>query len=437
MFNGKDKMEHKRIVINWKEFKIPDVLPRLSDVDLNIDFIITISGPRRAGKTYFCFQLMQKLMERGTSRENIFYMNFEDNHLLDANADDLDKILEYFFELHNVDDKHKIYLFFDEIQVVKDWDAWARKVYDQRKDIHLILTGSSSKLLSREISTKLRGRVINKEIFPLSFEEVLLWSHLRYDPKTITHSKEKTAVRKAFSRFLIDGGYPALLLDNNLQKEQILQSYYDSMIFKDIIERYKIEDVKKLKSLAQLLFQSVSSDMSYTKLAERMKAIGFVISKNTVIEYISYFEDAYLFFQNLKYEYSVAQQMGSIKKLYCIDNGILNAVSFKFSDDIGRLLENLVFVELKRKGETVYRHKSKHDCDFLIVRKGKVVQAVQVTQNLDEATKKREYSGLLEAMAIHGLQEGLILTEEQIGEEKVQGKKIMVKPIWQWLLGVD
>lgn len=430
-------MEHKRIVINWKEFKIPEVLPRLSDVGLGIDFIITISGPRRAGKTYFCFQLMKKLMERGISRENIFYMNFEDNHLLDANADDLDKILEYFFEIHNVNDKHKIYLFFDEIQVVKNWDAWARKIYDQRKDIHLVLTGSSSKLLSKEIGTKLRGRVINKEIFPLSFKEALLWSDLPYDPKTIAHSKEKTAVKKAFSRFLIDGGYPALLLDNSLQKEQILQSYYDSMIFKDIIERYKIEDVKKLKSLAQLLFQSVSSEISYTKLTEKMKAIGFAMSKNTVIEFISYFEDAYLFFQNLKYEYSVAQQMGSIKKLYCIDNGILNAVSFKFSDDIGNLLENLVFVELKRRNETVYHHRSKHDCDFLIVKKGRVVQAVQVTQSLDENTRKREYAGLLEAMALHGLREGLILTEEQTGEESVQGKKIVIRSVWQWLLEAD
>src|SRR3989344_7782210 len=158
-------MEHKRIVINWKEFNTPSALPRLSDIDLGIDFIITISGPRRAGKTYFCFQLIQKLMKEGISRENIFYINFEDNHLLGASADDLDKILEYYLEISEINKKQKLYLFFDEIQIVKEWDSWARKIYDQRKDIKLILTGSSSKLLSKEISTKLRGRVINKEIF--------------------------------------------------------------------------------------------------------------------------------------------------------------------------------------------------------------------------------------------------------------------------------
>ncbi|MBS3176740.1 ATP-binding protein [Candidatus Woesearchaeota archaeon] len=427
-------MEHKKIVINWKEFNIPDVLPRLSDIDLSVDFIITISGPRRAGKTYFCFQLMQKLMKNGISRENIFYINFEDNHLLGANADDLDKILEHFLELSEINKKQKIYLFFDEIQIVKDWDSWARKVYDQRKDIRLILTGSSSKLLSKEISTKLRGRVINKEIFPLSFKETLSWGNVPYNLKTISHSKEKAAVKKAFSQFLINGGYPALFIDKTLQKEQILQSYYDSVIFKDIIERYKIEDVKKLKSLAQLLFQSVSSDLSYSNLANRMKTIGFDISKNTVIEHISYFEDAYLFFQNLKYEYSVSQQMGSIKKLYCVDNGILNAVSFKFSENIGKLLENLVFIELKRKNESVYRHKAKNDCDFLIVRKNKVSEAIQVTQKLDETTEKREIDGLIEALKEHKLNEGLILTEEQEGERTVEGKKIVIKPVWQWLL---
>lgn len=427
-------MEHKKIVISWKEFGLPEVLPRLSDIDLDTDFIITISGPRRAGKTYFCFQLMQKLMKRGILRDNIFYLNFEDNHLLGASADDLDKILEYYLELSEINKKQKLYLFFDEIQAVKDWDLWARKINDQRKDIKLILTGSSSKLLSKEISTRLRGRVINKEIFPLSFREILSWSNVSYNPKTISHSKEKIAVKKAFSDYLVNGGYPALAINKTLQREQVLQSYYDSMIFKDIIERYRIEDVKKLKSLAQMLFQSVSSDVSYSQLANKMRSIGFDISKNTVIEYLSYFEDSYLFFQNVKYEYSLAKQMGSIKKLYCIDNGILNAVSFKFSEDIGKLLENLVFVELKRKKESVYRHKAKKDCDFLIVRKNKVSQAIQVTQKLDETTERREINGLIEALKEHKLDEGLILTEEQEEERIVERKKIVIKPVWKWLV---
>jgi hypothetical protein len=427
-------MEYKQVVVNWKEFEIPEILPRLSDAEPESDFILTITGPRRAGKTYFCFQLMQKLIKKDISKDNIFYINFEDNKLIGATADDLDKILECFLEISNINKKQKLYFFLDEIQTVKDWDSWARKINDTRKEICLIITGSSSKLLSKEISTKLRGRVINKEILPLSFKEHLNWSKIKYDIKTIQYSREKTEVKKAFSQFLIEGGYPALLTTKTAQKDAILQSYYDSMIFKDIIERYKIEDVKKLKSFAQLLFQSVSNEISYTKFANKLKSIGFKISKNTIIEYLSCFEDAYLFFQNLRYEYSLAKQMGSIKKLYCIDNGLLNSVSFKFSEDTGKLLENTVYIELKRKNETTYYHRGKHECDFLIVRKNKVSSAIQVTQKLDEKTEEREIKGLLEALKEHKLEQGLILTEDQDEERTVDGKKITIMPVWRWLL---
>lgn len=427
-------MEHKKIVMGWKEFQIPEVLPRLFDVVLDTDFILTITGPRRAGKTYFCFQIIQKLIRQGISKENIVYINFEDNNLLGATADDLDNILESFMELSNPDKKQNIYLFFDEIQIVKDWDAWARKIYDIRKDIKLVLTGSSSKLLSREISTKLRGRVINKEILPLSFKEILNWSKVSYNPKTMAYSKERLLIKKLFSDYIIEGGYPTLFVNKNISKKEILQNYYDSIIFKDIVERYKIEDIKKLKSIAQLLFQSVSNEMSYNKLANKMKSVGFKISKNTIIEYISYFEDAYLFFQNIKYEYSMAMQMGSIKKVYCIDNGLLNSVSFKFSDDKGKLLENAAFIELKRRGKEIYYYRKDRECDFLIKEKDRIVDAIQVCEGITEDNEKREFGGLLEAMEVYGLKEGTILTLDKEDKKEIEGKTIKIIPMWVWLL---
>ena len=426
-------MDYKQIITFWKEFDIPRVLDRKYKVNVNIDFIVTISGPRRAGKTYFCFQQIKQLLEKGISKDNIFYINFEDNKLLGANSNDLDKLLETFFELSNINKKEKIYLFFDEIQAVKNWDSWARTINDTRKDICLILTGSSSKLLSKEISTKLRGRVLNYEIFPISFKELLDWKNVKYDLKTISFSKEKIEIKKIFSLFVLNGGYPAII-SQNLQKENVLQSYYDSMIFKDIIERYKIEDVNKLKALANLLFESVSKEMSYNKLANKLNSIGFKISKNTIIEYLSYLEDAYLFFQNLKYEYSLAKQLGSIKKIYCIDNGLLNTVSFKFSDNFGKLLENLVYIELRRRNEQIYYFRKKYECDFLIVRKNKVSLAVQVTKKLDDDNEKREINGLLEAMKEHKLKEGILLTEDQEEERIIDNKKINIIPVWKWLL---
>ena len=179
----------------------------------------------------------------------------------------------------------------------------------------------------KEYKTKL---VIRVEIF-----ESLMEGHALENPISIDSS---CFFPSLFSSFIFGGGYPAII-SQITQKENILQSYYESMIFKDIVERYQIEDVKKLKSIANLLFESVSKEISYNKIANKLISIGFKISKNTIIEYLSYFEEAYLFFQNLKYEYSFSKQLGSIKKIYCIDNGLLNAVSFKFSKDEGKLIE--------------------------------------------------------------------------------------------------
>lgn len=427
-------MEYKKIITQWKEFKIPETLPRQISIELNHNFITTITGPRRAGKTYLCFQLIHELLKKGISRENILYINFEDEKLLGAEAKDMDMLLDSFYELSDINEKQKIYLFLDEIQNVKDWDVWIRKIHNLHNEIKITLTGSSSKLLSKEISTKLRGRVLNTEVFPLSFKEYLEWKAIDYNEKTVSYSKERFAIKKAFSSYLINGGYPALIT-NNIPYEQILQSYFQSMIFKDVIERYNVKEIKKLKMLASLLFESVAKEISYNKLANKLNSLGYNVSKNTIIEYVSYFEDAYLFFQNLRYEYSLIKQLGSIKKVYCIDNGLLNAVSFKFSEDLGRLVENLVFIELKRRNEEILYHRKYYECDFIIKEKNKVVNAIQVTKKLTDESYNREIKGLLEALKIYKLKEGILLIYE--GEEdkrEIDGKTIMIIPVWRWLL---
>src|SRR3989344_7885512 len=195
-------MDYKQIITFWREFHVPDALERAVKVEVNTDFIITITGPRRAGKTYFCFELINQLLTKSISNQNILYINFEDNKLLGAESKDLDKLLDTYFELFNINKKQKIYLFFDEIQTVKNWDSWVRTINDARKDIQIVLTGSSSKLLSKEISTKLRGRVLNYEIFPLSFKELLNWKNIKYDLKTISYSKYKIEIKKLFSSFV-------------------------------------------------------------------------------------------------------------------------------------------------------------------------------------------------------------------------------------------
>jgi len=426
-------MDYKKIIVQWKEFSIPDALPRMVKINLDTEFILAITGPRRSGKTYLCFYLMKSLMKR-VSKENILYINFEDEKLLQADAEDIDNLVNTYYELFNINNKQKIYLFLDEIQNVKNWDAWVRRIQETKKNIKLVLTGSSSKLLSKEISTKLRGRVINIEVFPLSFKELLEWRHISYNLKTIEHSKDRFKIKKLFTSYLRDGGYPAIVL-NAEQKDTILQNYYESMIFKDVIERYKVKEIKKLKIIAKLLFESLSKYISYNKTANRLKSLGFDVSKNTIINYISYFEDAYLFFQNLRYEYSLTKQLGAIKKIYCIDNGLVNAVSFRFSDNVGRAFENLVYIELKRRKKEVYYHKSRYECDFIINDKNRIVDAIQVCYSLyDEKTRKRELRGLLEAMEKFKLKKGMIITEDESKIEKINKKEIVYVPLWKWLL---
>ncbi len=426
-------MDYKKIIVQWKEVSIPNALHRNIKINLNTDFISTITGPRRSGKTYLCFYLIKKLL-KNVSKENILYINFEDEKLLESNASDIDSLLNTYYELSDVNSKQKFYLFLDEIQVVKNWDVWIRRIHETKKNIKLILTGSSSKLLSKEISTKLRGRAINIEILPLSFKEILDWKHVSYNIKTIEHSKDRFKIKKLFTNYLANGGYPAIIL-NAEQKNTILQNYYESVIFKDIVERYHIKEVKKLKIIAMLLFESLSKNISYNKIANKLKSLGFDVSKNTIINYISYFEDAYLFFQNLKYEYSLTKQIGAIKKIYCIDNGLVNAVSFKFSDDVGRAFENIVYIELKRRKKEVYYCKSKYECDFIINEKNKIVNAVQVCYKpYDKKTRERELNGLLEAMNKFKLKKGLIITENESRIEKLDRKEITYTPLWKWLL---
>ena len=231
-------MDYKQVIVQWKEFSLPLVLPRQAGVNLNLDLVTTITGPRRAGKTYFCFQLIQKLLQQGISSNNVLYINFEDNRLLGTTAQDLDKLYETFLELSEINTTQTTYLFLDEVQAVQNWDAWVRKMYDLHRNIRLILTGSSSTLLSREISTKLRGRVLNWEIPPLRFKELVQWNKLSYNLKTITQSKDKIALKKLFNQYVTRGGYPVLYAQKQVPAEMLLQNYYESVIFKDVVERH-------------------------------------------------------------------------------------------------------------------------------------------------------------------------------------------------------
>lgn len=429
-----DISDYKKIATQWREYEIPKIKPRRVKIDLGSDFVWAVIGPRRAGKTYVCFQLMRDLLTMGTPRENIIYVNFEDEKMIGAQARDIQGTLDAFFELYPPQKKSPLYLFFDEIQNVAGWQKWARRIHETKKDFKLILTGSSAKLLSRELATEMRGRVLVKEIYPLSFVEYLEWQDISFNPKTIAYSEQQAEIKRYFGKWLQNGGYPAVILSPSTLRDQILQQYFDNMLLNDVVERHNIKNVTRLRILAGLLFETVSRDFSFSKTAAKLLALGHKISKNTVVEHVGYFNDAYLFFQNVKFEYSTAKQIGAIKKNYCVDNGLLNAVSFKFSDDIGRLLENAVFLEFKRRRQEVFYHRGERECDFIVREKNKIRGVFQVTKEIISENEDRELKGLLEAMDNYNLKEGFILTLDQREKRKIKGKIVNMLPVWEWLL---
>lgn len=431
-----DISDYKKIATQWREYQIPPVKPRRVEIDLQSDFVWAIIGPRRAGKTYVCFQLMRDLLNKKIPLENIVYVNFEDEKMLGAQARDIQGIVDAFFELYPPQARAPLFLFLDEIQNVIGWQKWARRVHETKKNFKLILTGSSAKLLSRELATEMRGRVLVKEVYPLSFAEYLEWQGVTYNPKTIVYSEQQIEIKRRFNQWLQNGGYPAVILNPPALRDQILQQYFNNMLLNDVVERYNIKNVTRLRVLASLLFESVGRDFSFSKTAAKLKALGRKISKNTVVEHVGYFQDAYLFFQNVKFEYSAAKQLGAIKKIYCVDNGLLNAVSFKFSDDIGRLLENAVFLELKRRQREVFYHRGERECDFIVKKKNKIINALQITKEISPENEEREFRGLTEAMDVYGLKEGYVLTLEQRENRKIEGKTIHTLPVWEWLVNI-
>lgn len=418
----------KNIIKDFHKVKLPEYVKRELNVPVNTNKIISIIGGRRTGKTYYLYQLIENLLQT-VKREDIIYINFEDERL-NLKADDLHFIIEAYYELypHN---KNPLYFFFDEIQNIKNWEKFVRRIYDTISK-NIIITGSSSKLLSGEIATSLRGRSISYELFPLNFKEYLRF--MAIDSDDIYSTKNKSLIFSSFHDYLYWGGYPETVNYNNELKIKTMQSYLDVMIYRDIIERYEIKNPTALKYFIKKCLANVSNYLSVNKLYNELKSMGIKIGKDTIYDFINYVHDCYLIFLVNIYSESINVQNTNEKKLYCIDNGIVNSVSFKFSENIGRMLENMVFLQLLNKGNSVYYFSDKKECDFVVLKKGKIVEAYQVTYELSELNRSREVDGLLEAMNYFDLKEGFILTMDQSEEFEVKKKRIKVMPVWKWML---
>lgn len=398
-------------VINFQQEKIEKSdLGQKRHLLLNLnskpsDFALIVSGIRRCGKSTLLSQYIS-----ANIKEPYIYLNFDSAKLYTFELSDFQLLDEVITE------RNSKWLIFDEIQIIEGWEMYVRQKLDE--GFQILITGSNASLLSRELGTKLTGRHITKELFPFSFQEFCLF-------KNLEHNKQ------ALSLFIELGGFPGFLKDENID---IHSALLDDIIYRDIAVRHNIRDVKSLKQLLLFLATNCSKLISANKLKQY---IGLK-STASVLEYLSYFEESYLIQLVQKFSYSQKVQLVNPRKIYFIDNGLLNSITTSFSEDKGRKLENTVFWELRRQGKTMnYYNENGKECDFVIFKNNKVEQLIQVCSLLNAENEARELNGLLDAMNFFSIDAGTIITHYQEDVIFTKGKRIDVIPAYKYFLNFD
>ncbi|MDO9528200.1 MAG: ATP-binding protein [Syntrophales bacterium] len=368
----------------------------------------------------------RKAFRRRSKKQNILFLNFEDDRFAEFTTADFQPLYEAFLEVESPVGRK--YFFLDEIQNLPGWHRWVNRLYEF-EDIKLFITGSNSSILGGEAATVLTGRNRIMELYPFSFRELLRANDLSVEDRDFLITEKRVEIARLFNDYLVFGGFPEVVKS---QDTSLLQEYFRDIIFRDVVTRYSVRNVREIRELALYLASNLSCMSSYKKLRDVIS----VNSLTTVKNYIGYFEDVYLFFAAGLFDYSLKRQMYNPSKMYCVDHAIASSIAFKFSEDIGRTIENIVFIELKRRGLEVYYWKDKkgRECDFLIKKGRTITEAVQVSSNISTMdTRDREITGAIAAAEEFGLKEVKMLTTEDLGSETVKGIKIQYIPIWRWL----
>ena len=422
------KTKLKRIIADYHQSPLPGFRRRCLEVPLQMEKIVTIVGPRRAGKTYYLFQVMADLEKMGIARQKMLYINFEDERL-DLHGDN-DLIFDAYRELYPEQDLSHIYIFFDEIQVLPDWEKFVRRVMDSITR-HVFLTGSNSRLLSKEIATALRGRGISFEILPLSFAEYLRFQDLPAQPPV--SSRDNAIVGRAFEQYCLWGGYPELVTVDERFKAQVLQEHFNVMFYRDLVERYRTSDPVVMKYLLKRLIGSFTKEFSVHKLYNDLKSRGFSIGKDSLYRMMDEVFAIYLLARVERYDPAVVKREMSNKKVYLYDNGLATALHFSFTEDRGKLIENLVFRRLREMTPDVYFLRNGWECDFVAFPPAREPLIIQVTERLDEDNVAREVKGLEAGKNRLGKGEAILLVDSVQSGVDIP-KWVRVVPVVDWLI---
>lgn len=416
----------KEIIIGNREFilnQVRDIVRRESiNFPQGLKKVFVLYGVRRSGKTFVLYDLFRN------HKDETLYIDFEDERLSDFRLEDFELLKETFLELNpHLLKKRRVFLF-DEIQNISGWEKFCRRAVE-KENIDVYVAGSSSKILPSEIHTSLRGRAWSIEVAPFSFKEFLKTNSIEIKNNLI-YGQEKILIKKYFEDYLKWGGFPEVVLTKtDFEKNKILKEYLGSMFFKDLVERYKINNISLLEAMLDKLFSSVSQKFSLNSFYKQYKN-KLVFSKDSLFSYYKYFLQSMLIFEVRKFSESSYVRMRNPAKIYLVDVGLAKKV---FSYNLGWLLENIVFLELRKKVDKIFYFEQEGECDF-VVNYDKKFYPFQVCYELNDENKTREINGLISCCKMLGIKKGMILTFDQQREFVKDKIEIKVAPVWKWLI---
>jgi predicted AAA+ superfamily ATPase len=411
---------------DWYTKKLPSLVERELSVKPVKDKVISIVGPRRAGKTFYFYQLMRR------NKESCLYLDFEDSALVDVKFDEVLDVINLFTEITG---KVPTDIFLDEVQRVEKWETMVRTLLN-RGGYRIFVTGSSSKLLSREVATQLRGRSLTYFLFGFSFREFLKAKGINLGE--VLSGIEKAKIKNLLREYLEFGSFPEIVLKED--KEKILKEYHDTIFFKDFVERHELKSFDVAKFVFSQVLQSFSHEFSVNRLVNLLKSSGIRMGKNTVYDYVEKLQDTLAVFFVKKYSERISLRESWPRKVYVCDTGISKVI--RFSADFGRLMENVVFIEeLRRINDNplleifYWKDRQQNEVDFVLKEGLKIKQLIQVTYaNGKDEIGRREIRALLKASEELRCKDLLIITWDYDDELEIGNEKIKFIPLWKWLI---
>ena len=426
----------ERIIADGHEREWPELVERDTVIREHVGKVSVVLGMRRVGKTSLCFQKIMDLERQGVPRERILYINFEDERLLPFDTTHFQSLMDVYYRMYPVVTRGEFYLFLDEPQRIDGWELFIRRMLDEGR-ARIFVTGSSAKLLGREIATSLRGRGLSTELFPLRFHEYLRFQRVNCSKRMLSSTAGQAALASAFQAYLKQGGFPEVQLGDESICRDILRGYVDVVLLRDVIERHKITNVPALRALVRQVLHAPGARFSVNKFHGQLKSMGMPVAKNSLYEYIECFADAYLLYPVELHTRSAKKRQVNPNKIYAVDTGLINAHGMGMTGDRGALLENLVFMELRARGLSVdyVVTDGGFEVDFLAGAEQGVPELIQVCWSMeDDVTFEREIRAMTRALDEGLAMSGRVIVFEMNNQRMVDDPRIQVMPVWRWLL---